>query len=176
MIAEGSGYFMKGEFEEARKSFQEASDYARQKFGSKSGEYGTAAVLLGGTFVKLGAEDIAEVLLIKAQVILDDLPRMNDRQMAASSALAKIYWKQGKVKDAEDVFKHSIGISEKHFGPNHIDVAKGLGELALCYHDEGKDGEAIPLVERQLGIEMLRLEPGNSEIMTTVEFLASLCQ
>jgi tetratricopeptide (TPR) repeat protein len=173
MMAQGSGYMKKGDLEEARRSYQNASDYAREKFGPGSSEFGMATAFLGLTFVELGADDIAEVLLIKAQVILDKFPKLNATQMTVSSALAEIYRKQGKVKDAEDALKHSIETSEKNLGPNHIDVATGLGMLTVELDKDGKHEEAIPLIERQLRIEMARLEPGDSETLGTIEFLAA---
>ena len=62
--------------------------------------------------------------------------------------LASFYKTQGKYAEAEPLYKRSLDIMEKVFGPNHPDVATVCQNLAKCYKELGKEDEAEKLETR----------------------------
>ena len=66
--------------------------------------------------------------------------------------LAEQYRAQGKVAEAEPLYKRALAIREKALGPQHQDVATSLDNLAELYRAQGKVAEAEPLYKRALAI------------------------
>ncbi|MBT6561325.1 MAG: tetratricopeptide repeat protein, partial [Candidatus Scalindua sp.] len=73
--------------------------------------------------------------------------------------LALLYSTQGKYEEAEPLYKRSLEIKEKSFGPDHPDVATTLNNLADLYRQQGKYEEAEPLYLRDLEITEKSLGP-----------------
>ena len=74
--------------------------------------------------------------------------------MAASlNNLAALYQVQGRYAEAEPLFKRSLAIKEKAFGPDHPDVALSLNNLGLLYQNQGRYTDAEPLYKRALAIK-----------------------
>ena len=53
---------------------------------------------------------------------------------------------------------------ERGLGPEHPDVAMSLNNLATLYQDQGRYGEAEPLVQRALAIMEQRLGPDHPHV------------
>ena len=66
--------------------------------------------------------------------------------------MAELYLKQDRYADAEPLFKRSVAVFEKAYGPNHLEVAVSLYNLAGLYKEQGRDAEAAPLIERAKAI------------------------
>src|SRR3712207_7411913 len=48
-----------------------------------------------------------------------------------------LYWKQGSYAQAELLYQRSLAIREKLLGPEHLDVASTLNNLAFLYWEKG---------------------------------------
>lgn len=48
------------------------------------------------------------------------------------------------------LFQRALKIREKALGPDHLDVAASLNNLAILYNDQGRYAEAEPLIDRVL--------------------------
>jgi tetratricopeptide (TPR) repeat protein len=59
--------------------------------------------------------------------------------------LALLYQAKGRYPDAEPLYKRSLAIIERAFGPDHPDVARSLNNLVDLYQAEGHYAEAEPL-------------------------------
>jgi len=66
--------------------------------------------------------------------------------------LANLYYRSGRLKEAEPLFKRSIALSEKIYGPEHIKTGNSLGGLASSFYGTGRYAEAEPLFKRSLAI------------------------
>ena len=66
---------------------------------------------------------------------------------------------QGRYADAEPLYKRSLAIREKALGPDHLDVAQSLDNLAQVYREQGRYAEAEPLYKRSLAIREKALGP-----------------
>ena len=73
--------------------------------------------------------------------------------------LAGLYDTQGHYAKAEPLYKRSLSIKEKAFGPNHPDVALSLNNLAALYDTQGHYAKAEPLYKRSLSIREKALGP-----------------
>ncbi len=67
--------------------------------------------------------------------------------------LGDAYGALGNVVKKRDVLIEAVSIKEKHYGVNHCEVAKTLGNLATAYGDLGEYKVAINLLERSLAIQ-----------------------
>jgi tetratricopeptide (TPR) repeat protein len=88
--------------------------------------------------------------------------------------LAELYRVQAKYAEAEPLFKRSLAIKEKAFGPDHPQVALGLNNLALLYDNQGKYAEAEPLYKRALAIWEKALGSDHPSVATGLQSLALL--
>src|SRR6266852_2759637 len=66
--------------------------------------------------------------------------------------LAELYKTQGRLADAEPLYRRVLGIREKVLGPDHPDVGTSFNNLAVLYKTQGRFAEAEPLYRRSLGI------------------------
>jgi len=62
--------------------------------------------------------------------------------------LAELYRAQGRLAEAEPLYKRALAITEKALGPDHPDTGASLNNLALLYRAQGRLAEAEPLFER----------------------------
>jgi tetratricopeptide (TPR) repeat protein len=85
-----------------------------------------------------------------------------------------LYDRQGQYADAEPMFKRSLAIKEKTFGPNHPDVAIALINLASLYGEQARFSEAEPLHKRALAINEKALGPNHSDVAAALNNLANL--
>ena len=79
-----------------------------------------------------------------------------------SDGLAQLYRTQGRYTDAEPIYRRSLAIREKAFGPEHTELARGLNNLALLYSNQGRYVDAEPLYRRALAINEKALGPEHS--------------
>ena len=68
-----------------------------------------------------------------------------------NGAVVKLYG-TGEYDPAVVVAKKALKVAERDFGPNHLNVAQSLSNLADVYSAQGRDAEADPLYKRALAI------------------------
>ncbi|HEY9869996.1 MAG TPA: tetratricopeptide repeat protein, partial [Candidatus Obscuribacterales bacterium] len=73
--------------------------------------------------------------------------------------LADLYRAQGKLDQAERLYKQALEVAEKKGEPGHPDVIVCLNNLADLYAAQGKPDEAEPLYERAMALT-LQATPG----------------
>ena len=81
---------------------------------------------------------------------------------------------QGSYAEAEPLYRRSLAIKEKAFGPEHPDVALSLNNLALLYDAQGNYAEAELLYRRALTINEKTLGPEHPDVATNLNNLAWL--
>ena len=64
--------------------------------------------------------------------------------------LAEFYRKQGRLPEAEPLYRRVLSIAEKEGGPEHPAVGLVAGNLAELYRAQGRDDEAEPLARRSV--------------------------
>ncbi|CAN0549261.1 unnamed protein product [Ectocarpus sp. 12 AP-2014] len=69
------------------------------------------------------------------------------------------------------MYKRSLAIGEKTFGPDHPEVASHLTNWAVLLHEQGKHKEAIALLERVLSIRMQKLGENHPDTVSSKKSL-----
>jgi tetratricopeptide (TPR) repeat protein len=64
--------------------------------------------------------------------------------------------------------------TEEKLGPDHLNVAASLNNLALLYYCENKYAAAEPLYKRALQIREKNLGPDDPAVLQTMRFYAGL--
>ena len=82
-------------------------------------------------------------------------------QYLAASGVAAL--SAGIYPLAETALTEALRIREKLLAPDHIDVARSLGNLACLYRAQGRYAEAEPLSKRALAIREKALGPEHPE-------------
>jgi CHAT domain-containing protein/Tfp pilus assembly protein PilF len=87
--------------------------------------------------------------------------------------VTKLY-QQGRYAEAIPLAQKAVDILEKALGPEHIDVANSLNNLALLYLSMGNYAKAEPLYQRALAIREKVLGPEHTEVAASLNNLAGL--
>ena len=88
--------------------------------------------------------------------------------------LAVLYDSQGKLTEAEPLYRRALEIRERVLGPDHPDTALSLNNLAVLYQVQGKLTEAEPLYRRALEIRERVLGPDHPDTALSLNNLAVL--
>jgi tetratricopeptide (TPR) repeat protein len=80
----------------------------------------------------------------------------------------------GRYSEAEPLYQRSLAIREKTLGPDHLNVAGSLNNLALLYQVQGAYAKAEPLYQRSLAIREKTLGPDHLNVATSLNNLAGL--
>ena len=81
---------------------------------------------------------------------------------------------RGRYRDAEPVLLEAIAVAEQAFGPDHIEVATPLNNLAVCYKYMARYLDAGPLYQRALSITEQALGPDHPNVATIYHNLGGL--
>jgi tetratricopeptide (TPR) repeat protein len=81
---------------------------------------------------------------------------------------------RAQYAEAEPLYCRSVAISAKMLGPDHLDTAASLNNLAVLYRDQGRYAEAEPLFRRALAIHEKALGPDHPNTSANLGNLALL--
>ena len=98
----------------------------------------------------------------------------NPEAIAAQGTLGEIYRAEGKYAEAEPLLEQASKATEQKLGPDHLDVATSLNNLALLYYCESKYAAAEPLYKRALEIREKNLGSEDPAVQQTMQFYAAL--
>ncbi len=99
-------------------------------------------------------------VLMMILIVLLVLPSCGRKQLWEElNAKVTVLYQQGRYSEASNVAEEALKVAEETFGPNHLNVALSLNNLAVLYQDQGKYAEAEPLFKRALEIEEKALPP-----------------
>jgi tetratricopeptide (TPR) repeat protein/CHAT domain-containing protein len=88
--------------------------------------------------------------------------------------LALLYSDQDRYAEAEPMLKRSLAITEKALGPNHLNVANALINLAELCEGQSRNIEAEQLYKRALAIREKALGPDHLDVAVTLNNLGVL--
>lgn len=81
---------------------------------------------------------------------------------------------RGRYGEAESILKRAVRIGERTLGPDHLDVAAGLNNLAITYFYQGRYDDAQPFCERALAIRESAFGSDHPQVATSLNTLAGL--
>ena len=80
-----------------------------------------------------------------------DLESQDDRNtLGAVHNLGKLYHDQGKMVEAETMYRRALKGKEKAWGPEHTSTLNTVNNLGLLYHNQGKMVEAEAMYQQAL--------------------------
>ncbi len=95
-----------------------------------------------------------KIVLLMMLTVLLVLPSCGQKKSWEElNAKVAVLYQQGRYLEASNVAEEALKVAEETFGPNHINVALSLDNLAVLYQDQGKYAEAEPLFKRAMEIE-----------------------
>ena len=118
--------------------------------------------------------DEAETPFLAALRLAEGFGRHDPRLATSLANLAQLYRARGDYADAEQLYKRSLAVDEKAFGPDHEETANSLNELAQTYRAQRKFAFAEPLYERALAIREKAAGPDHPQVALTLESLAQV--
>jgi tetratricopeptide (TPR) repeat protein/transcriptional regulator with XRE-family HTH domain len=101
-----------------------------------------------------------------------DLP--SEHAGRASSRAGWYLTERGRYEEAEVLLERALAIGERTLGPDHLDVAQSLNNLALNCTFRGRHTEARRLHGRALAIRERALGPDHPDVAESLNNLASL--
>jgi CHAT domain-containing protein/Tfp pilus assembly protein PilF len=84
------------------------------------------------------------------------------------------YYARGDFQNATIAFQRLLAITEQALGPDHLDVAGSLNNLAQTYVAQGRLTDAEPLLKRALAIREHVLGPDHLDVALTLRNLGIL--
>jgi tetratricopeptide (TPR) repeat protein len=79
-----------------------------------------------------------------------------------------------KFPEATEVASRAVALAERQFGPDHMNVAQSLMNLAFLYQYQGKYDQAEPPYKRALAIKEEVLGPNHLDVALSQDVLAGL--
>lgn len=104
-----------------------------------------------------------------AETAVQEIERAMDLDTQASGL-----YHHGKYQEAIVLLQQSLAIREKVRGPDHVDTATLLNNLAVVYGNIGQYDKAIPMSQRALAIREKVLGPDHVDTATSLNNLATL--
>jgi tetratricopeptide (TPR) repeat protein len=100
--------------------------------------------------------------------------RVRERALNAVNNQALLIAKTAQFQLAEPLFRKSLELAEKNYGPEHPSVAVSLNNLAQLLRDTNRLAEAEPLMRQALAIDEKSYGPEHPNIAVRLNNLASL--
>lgn len=100
--------------------------------------------------------------------------RVSERALAAVNNQARLLAGTAHYQLAEPLYRRSLALAEKRWGPEHSNVAIRLNNLAQLLQNTNRFSEAESLMRRVLAIDEKSLGPDHPEVGTDLNNLASL--
>src|SRR5438105_9680125 len=97
--------------------------------------------------------------------------RSEARLLAARADTLRV---QGSYHEAEALFRQAVALAEEAFGPNHLEVAAMLNNLAVLCKYIGRLDEAESLYQRALDITQQSLGTNHADVAAIYHNLGGL--
>jgi tetratricopeptide (TPR) repeat protein len=94
--------------------------------------------------------------------------------LGAFVGLGDLYFGQGKLKEAEEMYERVLEGDEKALGPDHTSTLGTVNNLGLLYSGQGKLKEAEEMLRRALAGFEKALGPDHTSTLETVNNLGNL--
>jgi len=149
----GVTYRELGRYDEAMTHLSESLTKLVGLHGHKHADVSAAKSNLALLHQRLGNYEKADSLFLQAYET--DLGLFGKQSAIYAKRLNDIgtsKWYLGDYEQAEPYIRESVTLEEILKGPDHIDVATGLGNLATLLSDKGELAEALDLYKRELQI------------------------
>ncbi|RYP25684.1 hypothetical protein DL766_006952 [Monosporascus sp. MC13-8B] len=86
----------------------------------------------------------------KMENVLDSIEILSNASNRRELIHSNLYYNQGKLKEAEEMYQRALQGYEKALGPDHTSTLDTVNNLGLLYSDQGKLKEAKEMYQRAL--------------------------
>jgi tetratricopeptide (TPR) repeat protein len=170
---EGDILFQSGDDPGARAAYQRSLNTLDTNETADPVERARSLGGLGRILSFAGAHKEAIPLLVQShELLLDKLGRDSPHPLAALVELAGAYYQSGDSQKAETLFRESLAIGEKIYGPDHPEVGTYLNNLALVRLEACNCDEAEPLLIRSLKSDQVSRKEGFDDMVYNLNNLA----
>jgi tetratricopeptide (TPR) repeat protein len=146
-----------GRSADAENGYRRALAIVEEVAGTTSLARSQVLVNLSGVYFRRGQVTKAESMLREAIVGYSTLGKPNGKEMAvAESCLAEVLLKKKDLEEAERLQVHSLSVFEKDRMQNGDQIAGGLNNLGVLRHYQGRDAEAVRIIEEAVAISEAR--------------------
>lgn len=176
-----------GQYDEADALYQRAQEGMAARYGPYDRNVGVCLVRRGSLLAKQGRFQQAEPIYQQALRLIESQrvkPASRGDFLSRTTVLAPdpvqiggvlidlglVYRREKKFDEAESSFKRAIELFESCYGKSSIKLVVALNDLALVCADQRQYGQAVPLLERSLGI-MKSYQPENALLIETRQIL-----
>ena len=94
--------------------------------------------------------------------------------LTRADVLAAFYYRHNDNLNAEKYYSQALAIREKALGPDNLDVAVNLNNLAFVYSQEQQYSNALSLLKRAKSIRIKALGPNSAEVDDSLKRMAAL--
>jgi tetratricopeptide (TPR) repeat protein len=118
-----------------------------------------------------------ELYLPHAQICTELIEQWELAFPEAAQLLSRVgnyLYGRGQYREAELLYQKTLGIRERILGPEHVDVATDMNNLARLHTEVGKYAQAEALYQRVQGIRERALGPTHPDLAITINHLGSL--
>lgn len=128
---------------------------------------------LGNTYKSLGLYDKATPHIQKAvQIRRERLGDEHSDTLEALDGLASLLWAQGKLPEAEPLFRRNYEALHRALGPEHRSTLAEQNNLAAVLHDQGNFVEAAELLRQNVDARGRIFGPKHPSTLAAVNNLA----
>ncbi len=161
-------HLIKQEYEKAEQWCEKALTIAEKSYGSDDEKTEKALRLLTHIQIKMGRTPKA-----LPQIAKEEKPR-TDTQETLLKARIQETQNQRNLNEAISLYKELLTIKKEKLGPDHLEVAFILSNLALLYDDIADFAMAEQLNKKALEIRERKLDKDHPDLLTSLNNLASI--
>ena len=170
----GCIFAKQGNFAEAEAAFQQALAGYRLILGSE--HKSTLLILrnLAVCYIRQDKFTEAEPLLLQSLELFKHIPddQRTFTQLNHMNTLGHIYFRQGRLAEAEAVFQQALTGDRLVLGLEHESTLRTLRNLRVCYQSQGRFAEAEPLLLQAL--ESFKQNPNNQKTIAELDCMNDL--
>ena len=100
--------------------------------------------------------------------------RITRRHSTTVNNLGNLYSDQGRLEEAEAIYRRALDGKEKALGPDHTSTLETVDNLGVLYRDQGRLMEAEAMYRRALEGYEKALGPDHTLTLNTVNHLGNL--
>ena len=135
------------------------------------------AIVEGGGFLKTNQLVIGAMqgwMAEEARVALGVMPAEERGASALISRLANLLYTQGKLGEAEPLYREAMSARRRTQGDEHPDTLDSINNLALLLQTQGKRAEALEIFRQELEVRRRVLGEGHPSTLRSLRNYAEL--
>jgi serine/threonine protein kinase/Tfp pilus assembly protein PilF len=119
--------------------------------------------------IKQGKEPgVRDILEAGARRVRDELGKQPELQAEMLAVIGRIYSRLGLGETARPLLEQALATARRAWGPESVQVARGLNDLGAQLREQGEYPEAARMLEEALAMRRRLLGPGHEDVAVTL--------